>query len=165
MVAGLVNTRDYSGEEFLRADGAAERWVEVRKRAIDRLAGFFETRSPKSIAWGNEIRESFSDLRFTDANRVPFPFVQTTREKFNLCTVVTASDGPKLRDLDGNWTLDVSGSYGLNVAGFDRYKDWIQKDHGSANHRKNDQIAKAAREWQPHFLRRSGWRFWRAPHR
>jgi glutamate-1-semialdehyde 2,1-aminomutase len=127
MVAGLVKTRDYSSEEFLRADGAAERWVEVRKRAIDRLASFFETRSPKSIAWGNDIRESFSDLRFTDANRVPFPFARTAREKFNLCTVVTASDGPKLRDLDGNWTLDVSGSYGLNVAGFDRYKNWIQK--------------------------------------
>ncbi len=49
------------------------------------------------------------------------------RERFNLCSVVTASDGPKLRDLDGNWSLDVSGSYGLNVAGFDRYKDWIDK--------------------------------------
>jgi glutamate-1-semialdehyde 2,1-aminomutase len=32
-----------------------------------------------------------------------------------------------LRDLDGGWSLDVSGSYGLNVAGFDRYKEWIQK--------------------------------------
>jgi glutamate-1-semialdehyde 2,1-aminomutase len=32
-----------------------------------------------------------------------------------------------LRDLDGNWTLDVSGSYGLNVAGFDQYKEWMQK--------------------------------------
>ena len=31
------------------------------------------------------------------------------------------------RDLDGHWTLDVSGSYGLNVAGFDRYKDWMAK--------------------------------------
>jgi len=48
-------------------------------------------------------------------------------EKFNLCSVVTASDGPRLLDLDGNWTLDVSGSYGLNVAGFDRYKDWMQR--------------------------------------
>jgi glutamate-1-semialdehyde 2,1-aminomutase len=49
------------------------------------------------------------------------------REKFNLCSVVTESNGPKLRDLDGNWNLDVSGSYGLNVAGFDRYKEWMQK--------------------------------------
>jgi glutamate-1-semialdehyde 2,1-aminomutase len=58
---------------------------------------------------------------------VPFPFMRVMREKFNLCLVVTASDGPKLRDLDGRWSLDVSGSYGLNVAGFEHYKAWIQK--------------------------------------
>ena len=40
---------------------------------------------------------------------------------------MTASQGPKLRDLDGHWTIDVSGAYGVNVAGFDRYKEWIQK--------------------------------------
>src|SRR5262249_899356 len=112
-----VKSRDYVGEEVLRADGAGERWVALRRQAIDRLAGFFQARSAKSIAWGNGIRESFSDLRFTDANRVPFPFVRVMREKFSLCSVVTASEGPRLRDLDGHWTLDVSGSYGLNVAG------------------------------------------------
>jgi glutamate-1-semialdehyde 2,1-aminomutase len=122
-----VKSYAYSDEEFLRADGGGERWVALRKQAIDRLAGFFQTQYAKSIAWGNDIRESFSDLRFTDANRVPFPFMRLMREKFNLCSVVTASDGPKLRDLDGHWTLDVSGSYGLNVAGFDRYKEWMQK--------------------------------------
>lgn len=122
-----VKSYAYSDEEFLRADGVGERWMELRKQAIDRLAGFFQTQCAKSIAWGNAIRESFSDLRFTDANRVPFPFMRVMREKFNLCSVVTASDGPKLRDLDGHWTLDVSGSYGLNVAGFERYKEWMQK--------------------------------------
>ena len=122
-----IKARDYSDDEFVRADGAGARWIELRERAIDRLAGVLQTNGAKSIAWGNEIRESFSDLRFTDANRVPFPFTRLMREKFNLCSVVTASDGPKLRDLDGNWTLDVSGSYGLNVAGFDRYKTWIAK--------------------------------------
>src|SRR6266851_5447927 len=126
-VSNWVKARDYSDEEFLRADGAGSRWIELRQRAIDRLAGVLQARGPKSIAWGNEIRESFSDLRFTDANRVPFPFMRLMREKFNLCSVVTASDGPKLRDLDGNWSLDVSGSYGLNVAGFDRYKEWMEK--------------------------------------
>lgn len=126
-VSKWVKSHAYSDEEFFRADGAAERWVEPRKQAIDRLASFFRTQCAKSIAWGNEIRQSFSDLRFTDANRVPFPFIRLMRERFNLCSVVTASDGPKLRDLDGNWTLDVSGSYGLNVAGFDRYKEWMEK--------------------------------------
>ena len=76
-----VKTRDYSDDEFLRADGAATRWIELRERAIDRLAGVLQAHSAKSIAWGNEIRESFSDLRFTDANRVPFPFMRLMRER------------------------------------------------------------------------------------
>ena len=44
-----------------------------------------------------------------DANRVPFPFAPLVRERFDLTTVVHASDGPRLCDLDGQWTLDVSG--------------------------------------------------------
>jgi glutamate-1-semialdehyde 2,1-aminomutase len=126
-LSNWVRSVNYSDQEVFGADGASKRWVEVRNHAIDRLAGFFTTHCPKSIAWGNEIRGSFSDLRFTDANRVPFPFARIIREKFNLCSVVTESKGPKLRDLDGNWNLDVSGSYGLNLAGFDRYKDWMEK--------------------------------------
>jgi glutamate-1-semialdehyde 2,1-aminomutase len=122
-----VKAYDYSDEAFFRADGASESWVERRQKGLDRLASFFQTRHARSIAWGKSIREGFSDLRFADANRVPFPFVRLMRERFNLCSVVTASDGPKLRDLDGHWTLDVSGSYGVNVAGFERYKQWIRQ--------------------------------------
>ena len=98
-----------------------------RQKALDRLAMYFQTKYAKSVDWGNDIRDSFSDLRFTDANRVPFPFMRVIREKFNLCSVVTASKGPKLRDLDGHWSLDVGGSYGVNVAGFERYKEWMRK--------------------------------------
>jgi glutamate-1-semialdehyde 2,1-aminomutase len=126
-LANWVKARDYTEEEFLRADGAGETWIKLRKNALDRLATFLQAQHAQSIAWANAIRESFSDLRFTDANRVPFPFVRVMREKFNLCSVVTGSQGPRLQNLDGNWTLDVSGSYGVNVAGFDRYKDWIGK--------------------------------------
>lgn len=122
-----VRARDYAEDEFLRADGAGERWVQRRREALTRLASTFHEQHAQSIVWGTAIRESFSDLRFTDACRVPFPFRRVIRDKFNLCSVVTASQGPKLRDLDGNWTIDVSGAYGVNVAGFDRYKEWIQK--------------------------------------
>src|SRR5262245_57544264 len=121
-----VKARDYTYDEFFQADGVGQSWVETRRQALERLADRFRFDCPKSLAWGNAVRESFSDLRFTDANRVPFPFVQVMREKFNLASVMTASDGPRLRDLDGRWSLDVSGSYGLNVAGFDRYKHWIE---------------------------------------
>jgi glutamate-1-semialdehyde 2,1-aminomutase len=122
-----VKSYDYTDEEFLRADGAGEPWIELRHKALDRLAMFFQAHYAKSMAWGNAIRESFSDLRFTDANRVPFPFMCVMREKFNLCSVVTASKGPRLYDLDGHWSLDVGGSYGVNVAGFERYKEWLHK--------------------------------------
>jgi glutamate-1-semialdehyde 2,1-aminomutase len=120
-----LRSRSYSEEEFLRADGAAEQWVKLRREALDALADRLRVRASNSIEWAKEVREGFSDLRFTDANRVPFPFMRVMREKFTLASVVVASSGPHLRDLDGQVTLDISGSYGLNVAGFDRYKQWI----------------------------------------
>jgi glutamate-1-semialdehyde 2,1-aminomutase len=126
-LARWVNARSYSDEDFFRADGAAAAWVARRTAAIDGLATFFRTQHPRSLVWGDAMRESFSDLRFTDANRVPFPFMRVMRERFNLCSVVTASDGPRLQDIDGNWTLDVSGAYGVNVAGYARYKTWMAR--------------------------------------
>jgi hypothetical protein len=127
-----VRSRSYSEREFLRADGAGERadgageqWMEARREALDALADLLRSQATKSIAWGSRLRESFSDLRFTDANRVPFPFMRVMREKFPLSSVMIRSTGPHLIDLDGRLTLDISGSYGLNVAGFERYKQWI----------------------------------------
>jgi glutamate-1-semialdehyde 2,1-aminomutase len=126
-LARWVKRRDLSDEEFYRADGAGPREVERRRAGVERLTRLFRGRYPESLAWAESIRDSFSDLRFTDANRVPFPFARFMRERFNLAAVVTASDGPRVRDLDGNWTLDVSGAYGVNVAGYDRYKIWMRE--------------------------------------
>jgi len=125
-LARWVKRRDLSDEEFYRADGAGPREVERRRAGIERLSRLFRERYRRSLTWAESIRDSFSDLRFTDANRVPFPFARFMREHFNLASVVDASDGPRVRDLDGNWTLDVSGSYGVNVAGYDRYKTWMR---------------------------------------
>jgi glutamate-1-semialdehyde 2,1-aminomutase len=122
-----VRTRYYSDAQFFRADGAGDSLAERRRAGIERLAAFFRARDPESTAWGERLRESFSDLRFTDANRVPFPFARYMHEHFSLAAVVTASDGPRLQHLDGNWTLDVSGSYGVNVAGVARYKQWMAR--------------------------------------
>ena len=36
----------------------------------------------------------------------------------------------RLKDLDGNWSYDLSGSYGVNVFGYDFYKECI--DAGAA---------------------------------
>src|SRR5262245_12901111 len=121
VLARWVRRRDLSDAEFFRADGAGLLEVARREAGIARLARVLHERYPASIAWGERIRESFSDLRFTDANRVPFPFARFVREHFNLASVVTASDGPRLRGLDDHWTLGVRGPYGGNVAGYGRY--------------------------------------------
>jgi glutamate-1-semialdehyde 2,1-aminomutase len=122
-----VRAFHYSDDQFFRADGAGEAWIARRRAGIERLSSFLRAQYPASAAWGEALRESFSDLRFTDANRVPFPFARFMREHFNLASVVTASDGPRLQHLDGHWTLDVSGSYGVNVAGAARYKEWMTR--------------------------------------
>jgi glutamate-1-semialdehyde 2,1-aminomutase len=125
LLARWVKRRNYSGDRFFAADGADGPLVAMRKEGLERLAESCRAGRERSLTWSARVREGFSDLRFTDANRVPFPFAHVMRERFDLASVVTASDGPRLRDLDGSWSLDVSGSYGLNVAGFDRYKQWI----------------------------------------
>jgi glutamate-1-semialdehyde 2,1-aminomutase len=127
VLSRVVRARSYSDADFFRADGAPAPWVERRRQGLARLADLFRTRYPRSIAWGDAIRDGFSDLRFTDATRVPFPFARHMREHFDLCSVVTAADGPRLHDLDGHWTLDVSGWYGVNVAGVARYKEWMAR--------------------------------------
>ena len=94
-------------------------------------------RGPAGASWGSSAwpgssgrstrNRSPGDTRSARCSRTcasptpagcPFPFARFMREHFDPCTVVTASDGPRLRDLDGHWTLDVGGSYGVNVAGF-----------------------------------------------
>ncbi|MGE0467909.1 MAG: aminotransferase class III-fold pyridoxal phosphate-dependent enzyme [Nitrospira sp.] len=127
LLSGWVQTNSYTEETFFTADGADNETAAQRHRALNRLAGYFREHYPKSIMWSNAIRDGLSDLRFTDAGRVPFPFARMMQEKFNLCSVVTASEGTKLCDLDGHWSLDVTGSYGVNVAGYDQYKGWMEK--------------------------------------
>jgi len=122
-----VRSRPYDEEAFYRADGAGTAIAARRQAGLENLAQALQRRFPGSIAFGKELREGLSDLRFTDANRVPFPFAKLVREKFDLTLAVTESRGPRLCDVDGNWSLDVSGSYGMNLAGFERYKHWIER--------------------------------------
>lgn len=126
-LAPRLHPPSFDESRFLGADGAPEAWRERRRLALGELAIRLAAAAPQARAWSDAVRNSFSDLRFTDVSRVPFPFAAVMQERFNLFSVVTASSGPRLQSLDGQWTLDVSGSYGLNVAGFDRYKTWIER--------------------------------------
>lgn len=127
LLAGWVRARDCTEADFLAADGAAEPLVEARRRGLERLREECAARGTASTAWVESLRGGLSDLRFADASRVPFPFARMMREGFNVASVAVASEGSRLRDLDGNWNIDVSGSYGVNLAGYDQYKTWLER--------------------------------------
>ncbi|MGE3176712.1 MAG: aminotransferase class III-fold pyridoxal phosphate-dependent enzyme [Vicinamibacterales bacterium] len=127
LLSRVVGNRDYSDDEFYGADGAPAPVVTRRRAALRSLVQVTAERHPRIETWEDELKNGLSDLRFTDATRVPFPFARMMRDVFQLSSVVDESRGPWLRHTHGRWTLDVSGAYGLNVAGFDRYKEWITR--------------------------------------
>ncbi len=126
LLAPLIRARNSDELRFLSADGAPSTFIAPRRAALHKLRKQLAGRAQHSHAWAEKMRGSLSDLRFTDASRVPFPFAAVMRDGFNLAAVVTASRGSRLCDLDGNWSLDVGGSYGVNLAGYDRYKRWLE---------------------------------------
>src|SRR5262249_29522298 len=67
------------------------------------------------------------DLAFVNAHRVPFQYQEYVQHHLRTGSVVDASDGPRLRDIDGNWSYDVGGSYGVNLFGSDFFKRCIDR--------------------------------------
>jgi len=57
---------------------------------------------------------------------VPFQFSRFVREHLSAGAFVQSSSGVTLTDLDGNRFYDLTGSYGVNVFGYDFYKECIE---------------------------------------
>jgi glutamate-1-semialdehyde 2,1-aminomutase len=68
-----------------------------------------------------------ADLQFTARYRVPFQFSRLVRERLNAGVFVAASSGRQTIDMDGNRRYDLTGSYGVNVFGYDFYKECIAR--------------------------------------
>mmetsp|Transcript_4529 Transcript_4529/g.16233 ORF Transcript_4529/g.16233 Transcript_4529/m.16233 type:complete len:647 (+) Transcript_4529:83-2023(+) len=127
IAAKVLRTFSYNEEQFLGCDGAGQDVVDKRRAGIRWLANTFQKMYHNTLEESAKFVGSLSDLRFTDTNRVPFPFQKYVRENLSVASVVLSSEGPTLMDLDGNRTLDVSGSYGFNVCGYDMYKQFLAR--------------------------------------
>ena len=132
-VAALIPGYAYSPEQFFNSDGAPLEVVLRRQVGFERLATLFAQRFPKSIAMTAQAREGISDLQFTSTYRVPFQYSPYLREHLKTGSFVRASSGVTVEDLDGNVFHDLTGSYGVNVFGYDFYKSCI--DEGVAQAR------------------------------
>ncbi|MEM7205699.1 MAG: aminotransferase class III-fold pyridoxal phosphate-dependent enzyme [Planctomycetota bacterium] len=124
-VAKLLPFYEYGEERFFACDGAPEPVARARREALERLCATFRERAPKTIAQSQALEAHISDVEFTNAYRVPFQFRNYLHTRLQLGCLLEASAGRKVRDLDGNWSYDLSGSYGTNVFGYDFYKECV----------------------------------------
>lgn len=122
-VARLVPYFEYDLDMFFRSDGCDTETAALRKRSMESLGRRLRERCPRSIGYTDNLRSVISDLQFTNAYRVPFPFRSIARHYLDNASVAVRSQGVEVLDLDGNRSIDLSGSYGVNLFGYDFYKE------------------------------------------
>jgi len=126
-IAKMIRFYSYDMSEAFGLDGAPKNIISIRKIAFESLAEKFRTRHPKSIQLSTETEGGISDMQFINAYRVPFQFRQLVNDHFKIGSFVQATSGVTVTDLDGNVFYDLAGSYGVNVFGYDFYKECIAK--------------------------------------
>ena len=124
-LAAALPHYEYDEARFFNADGAPAEIAELRRVGFTRLSALYKTRFAETIRRSAEAAATISDLQFTAAYRVPFQFSRLVRANLPTGALLQASDGVTVTDLDGNRFYDLSGSYGVNVFGYDFYKGAI----------------------------------------
>ena len=126
-LAGFVPFYDYSEERFFCSDGAPEEIAARRRDGLTRLSAQYKTRFAETIKHTAQTSDAISDLQFTDAYRVPFQYRRVARAYLPSANFVQSSSGVTVTDLDGNRDYDLTGSYGVNVLGYDFYKGTMER--------------------------------------
>jgi len=127
----LIPKYDLSEEDFFSCDGATAEVAKRRKTALEALSAKWKTKYPKCKDFSNELKQMISDLRFTNGRA--FPAFNTVLQKYLDPTLaLDHTEGVDVVDLDGNSSMDISGSYGVNVCGYEQYKVFIEEGWKSA---------------------------------
>jgi len=126
-VAALVPFYDYDESRFFCSDGAPDEVVARRRDGFMRLSALYESRFAETIRRTTELLPGISDLQFTEAYRVPFQYGRLVRKHLRVGALVQSSDGVTVTDLDGNRFYDLTGSYGVNLLGYDAYRDMMRR--------------------------------------
>ena len=124
-IAGQMPALSHAPDRWFGIDGAPHEIAARREAGFERLSVLYAERFPRTLALTRETRPGLSDLQFTGTYRVPFPFAARVREKLGTGTFLQRSEGPEMIDLDGNRLIDLTGSYGVNLFGYDFYKQTI----------------------------------------
>lgn len=118
---------EYGPDDVLCSDGCPEEIRHMRAEAFERLSTRLTEKRPRSLEMTARLAGGLSDLQFIDAYRIPYPYRAQLAQKLRVGALYEASEGVRVRDLDGNWSYDLTGSYGVNVFGLDFYKECIDR--------------------------------------
>lgn len=123
----LLPAYAYADHEVFDRDGAPSEVARQRREGFMSLASRLSSKAPSTLAASAELERDVSDVAFVNQYRVPFQFRDFVAKHLRVGTFATASDGNKLRDLDGNWSYDLGGAYGVNLFGAEFYKRCIDR--------------------------------------
>ncbi len=126
-VAARVPFYEYADDQYFCADGAPEAIAEQRRAGFMRLADIYAQRFARTASLTRDASRQISDLQFTSRYRVPYQFSRLVRRHLNGGSFLQSSHGVMVTDLDGNEFYDLTGSYGVNVFGYDFYKRCIDR--------------------------------------
>jgi len=121
-VARLLPGYRFDEQSFFRADECDSAIELARRSAFYNMSGRFAKRYAKSIEATERAKQSLADLQFISNYRVPFQFSDLVKRHLKIGSVVANSHDVFIEDLDGNLFYDLSGSYGVNLLGYDFYK-------------------------------------------
>ena len=125
-IAGLLPGYNYDETVFFNSDGASSAVVERRRDGFFKLAALYAARFPQSVAMTASAREIISDMQFTGRYRVPYQYSDFLSRHIKSGSFIKASQGVTVTDLDDNVFYDLTGSYGVNLLGYDFYKASIE---------------------------------------
>ncbi|HYL71784.1 MAG TPA: aminotransferase class III-fold pyridoxal phosphate-dependent enzyme, partial [Candidatus Dormibacteraeota bacterium] len=127
LIARLVPFYEYDPARFFCADDAPAAVAATRRAAFMQLASLYAQRFAKGAALTRSAEEALSDLQFTARYRVPFQFSRMVRRHLSAGSFLQSSSGATVTDVDGNRLYDLGGSYGVNLFGYDFYKQCIAR--------------------------------------
>src|SRR5580704_2430772 len=124
-LAAFVPFYEYDERQFFRSDGAPDEVAERRRAGFGQLAALYKSRFAESVRYTGEASEYIADLQFTGAYRMPFQYRRMVRANLPVGAFLQSADGVTVTDLDGNRFYDLAGSYGVNILGYQFYKNAI----------------------------------------
>jgi len=127
LIARRLPHYEFDERRFFSADDAPPEVAARRRAGFMRLAALCLERYPQGAALTREVEEALSDLQFTARYRVPFQFSGMVRRHLRGGAFLRSSAQSTLTDVDGNRFFDLSGSYGVNLFGYDFYKECIER--------------------------------------